>query len=183
MVAGDVRMRSRLGSLAAACLLADAAQAAPARVAGAPTCRELERKLDLTKAQATSTQLNLMLFSAADAGCLPLARRLLEAGASLEARDRFVAMALARAARSGHVALVELFLARGAAIDSTPRPRTSGRRPLRRSLPTRPIPICRAHRASLPLPRPRSKATAASSMRSSPAAPTPTSLMRPAKRQ
>jgi uncharacterized protein len=123
MVMGHVRMRSlgraiRLGSLAAACLMAEAAQAAPARVPGAPTCRELERRLDLSKAEATSTQLNLMLFSAADAGCVPLARRLLEAGASLEARDRFGAMALARAARSGHVALVELFLARGAAIDA-----------------------------------------------------------------
>ena len=49
---------------------------------------------------------------------MPLARALLAAGASLEARDRLGAMALARAARAGHVALVELFLARGAAIDA-----------------------------------------------------------------
>ena len=43
-------------------------------------------------------------------GLRPLARRLLEAGASLEARDRFGTMPLARAARVGHVALIELFL-------------------------------------------------------------------------
>ena len=54
-------------------------------------------------------QLSLLLFSAADSGCVPLARRLIDAGASLAARDRLGAMALARAARAGHVALVELF--------------------------------------------------------------------------
>ena len=75
---------------------------------GPPTCRELERRLELTKPEAHSTELNLVLFAAADSGCVPLARRLLDAGASLEARDRLGAMALARAARAGHVALVEL---------------------------------------------------------------------------
>ena len=45
-------------------------------------------------------------------------RRLLDAGASLEARDRLGAMPLAHAARAGHVALVELFLANGAPIDA-----------------------------------------------------------------
>ena len=65
-----------------------------------------------------SAQLNALLFSAADSGCVPLARRLLEAGASLEARDRFGTMPLARAARVGHVALIELFLSNGAAIDA-----------------------------------------------------------------
>ena len=83
-------------------------------VATAPTCRELERRLDLIKPEAKSTELNLVLFAAADSGCLPLARRLLDAGASLAARDRLGAMALARAARAGHVALVDFLVAQGA---------------------------------------------------------------------
>ena len=84
----------------------------------APTCRELERRLDLIKPEAKSTELNLVLFAAADSGCLPLARRLLDAGASLAARDRLGAMTLARAARAGHVALVDFLVARGAPLDA-----------------------------------------------------------------
>ena len=101
----------------AACLMANVAMAAPAPVSG-PTCLELERRFEVLKADATPTQINLVLFSAANAGCVPLARRLLAAGASLEARDRLGAMALARAARAGNMALVDLFLAQGAAIDA-----------------------------------------------------------------
>jgi len=104
------------GSIFVASLPAQAVLAAPAGVA--PTCRELERRLDLVRPEANSTGLNLVLFAAADAGCVPLTRRLLDAGASLVARDRLGAMALARAARAGHVALVELFLAQGAPIDA-----------------------------------------------------------------
>ena len=40
------------GSIVAACLLAHAASAAPAGVPTAPTCRELERRLDLIKPDA-----------------------------------------------------------------------------------------------------------------------------------
>ena len=129
------------GSIVAACLLAHAASAAPAGVATAPTCRELERRLDLIKPEAKSTELNLVLFAAADSGCLPLARRLLDAGASLAARDRLGAMALARAARAGHVALVDFPGGAGRAASTraisparlrfTPRSRTSGRPALR----------------------------------------------------
>jgi ankyrin repeat protein len=81
-------------------------------------CRELERQLDLVKPDMVSVQLNAALFSAADAGCEALARRLLAADASLAARDRLGARPLARAARAGQRALVELFLAEGAAIDA-----------------------------------------------------------------
>jgi uncharacterized protein len=102
----------------AACALAFPAAAAPAQPAGPPSCAELERRLALSGPEATAMQLSLLLFSAADSGCVPLARRLIDAGASLAGRDRLGAMALARAARAGHVALVELFLARGAAIDA-----------------------------------------------------------------
>src|SRR4051794_28970993 len=105
-------------SIVAVCLLAHAAAAAPAGVATAPTCRELERRLDLIKPEARSTELNLVLFAAADSGCLPLARRLLDAGASIAARDRLGAMALARAARAGHAALVDFLVAQGAPLDA-----------------------------------------------------------------
>jgi len=106
------------GCLVVLCGLAGAAAMWPAYAADAPTCRELERRFELTKATAVPAQLSLALFPAADGGCVPLARRLLDAGASLEARDRLGTTALTRAARAGHVALIELFLAQGAAIDA-----------------------------------------------------------------
>ena len=96
-----------------ACLLA--VRPAPAEVA---SCRELERKFDLIKADGVSVQRNSALFAAADAGCEEFARRLLASGASLEARDRLGAMPLAHAASAGQRALVELFLAEGAQIDA-----------------------------------------------------------------
>jgi ankyrin repeat protein len=113
-------MRRILGSgcLVVLCGLAGAAAVLPARAADAPTCRELERRFELTKANAVPAQLSLALFPAADGGCVPLARRLIDAGASLEARDRLGTTALVRAARAGHMALIELFLAQGAAIDA-----------------------------------------------------------------
>jgi uncharacterized protein len=114
----SIRCFARLGLLLAAGATAHPAIVAPAQTAGPPTCSELERRLDLLGPEAAALQFSLLLFSAADSGCVPLARRLIEAGASLEARDRLGAMALARAARAGHAGLVEFFLAQGAAIDA-----------------------------------------------------------------
>ena len=45
-----------------------------------------------------SIEVNATLFSAADKGCADLAKRLLDAGASLEARDRLGSTPLGRAA-------------------------------------------------------------------------------------
>jgi ankyrin repeat protein len=104
--------------LLVACAPARPAAAAPAQTAGPPSCLELERRRSLSGPEAPPMQSSLLLFAAADSGCVALARRLLDAGASLAARDRLGAAPLARAARAGHVALVELFLARGAAIDA-----------------------------------------------------------------
>ena len=137
-------------------------------------------------------QTNSALFAAADNGCVPLARRLLDAGASLAARDRLGAMALARAARAGQRRLVELFLAQGAAIDArnlagatalyaaaeNERQATvavlleSGADP---NLPAAP--------ASRRWPRPPSRATVASSINSWRAAPIRTCATRPARRR
>ena len=119
LVVGDYMRRGPSAPwLIVVCGLMVIAAGASARAADAPTCRELERRFDQIKAAITSTQLSLALFSASDGGCVPLARRLLEAGTSLESRDRLGAMPLARAARSGHLALVDLYLGRGAAIDA-----------------------------------------------------------------
>jgi len=81
-------------------------------------CRETERRYELIKSEITSVQLNQTLFAAADKACEPLARALLGAGASLEARDRLGTMPLAHAAAAGSLALVDLFLEKGAAIDA-----------------------------------------------------------------
>ena len=81
-------------------------------------CGEIARNYELIKADAVSIQTNMALFAAADRGCDDLARRLLDSGASLQARDRRGAMPLAYAARSGQIRLVEFFLAQGAPIDA-----------------------------------------------------------------
>ena len=107
------------GFFAAGLALAQESSTVPST---APTpsqaCRELARRVDLTAAEAGSIERNAALFSAADAGCLALARRLLDAGASLLARDHLGAEALAHAAHAGHRDLVGFFLAQGAAIDA-----------------------------------------------------------------
>jgi len=105
------------GALATAPALAQ--QPAPGRrTVEPPACRELERQLAPNEAAAGSLALNVALVASADKGCLTLAQRLLDAGASLASRDRLGAMPLAHAARAGHRPLVELFLAAGAAIDA-----------------------------------------------------------------
>ena len=108
----------RSASYAAGCLLTCWTALSPALAAENTSCRELERQFNLTRTDVVSVQLNSALFSAADAGCEEFARRLLAAGAALEARDRLGAMPLAHAARAGQRALVELFLAKGAPIDA-----------------------------------------------------------------
>jgi uncharacterized protein len=90
----------------------------PVRAADPAACRELERNYQLVQSQITSIQLNALLFASADKGCVPLARDLLDAGASVAARDRLGNRPLAQAARSGQLALVDLFLAQDAAIDA-----------------------------------------------------------------
>jgi uncharacterized protein len=81
-------------------------------------CRELEQKYSSTKTGITSIERNATLFASAAKDCGALARRLIAAGASLQARDRAGAMPLAHAARGGHAALVARFLVEGAAIDA-----------------------------------------------------------------
>ena len=87
------------------CLLALAAITAAHAQAPKPqpkeNCGEIERDYEMVKAEAVSIQTNIALFAAADRGCEPLAKKLLEAGGSLLTRDRRGAMPLAHAARGG----------------------------------------------------------------------------------
>ncbi|HML14482.1 MAG TPA: ankyrin repeat domain-containing protein, partial [Xanthobacteraceae bacterium] len=89
----------------------------PAQAVEPPVCLELERSPALTSDNA-SLERNILLFRAADLGCARVARTLLDAGGSVEARDREGAMPLAHAARAGHLDLVRLLLAAGAPIDA-----------------------------------------------------------------
>lgn len=80
-------------------------------------CRDLVRRYETSKSQITAIEVSLTLFAAADRNCVDLATRLLDDGASAEARDRFGARPLSHAARSGNLAMVDLLLQRGAPID------------------------------------------------------------------
>ena len=81
-------------------------------------CRLLEQRYEQIEKGASSIEINATLFSAADKGCKELAQHLLDAGASLEARDRLGIQPLGRAATAGQGEMVALFLARGAPINA-----------------------------------------------------------------
>ena len=81
-------------------------------------CGALDQRYEQTKSAAGTVEINSMLFSAAANECDALARRVLEAGAALEARDRAGNKPLAVAAMEGHAGLVSLFLERKAPIDA-----------------------------------------------------------------
>jgi ankyrin repeat protein len=89
-----------------------------ADAADSERCRELGRKYEMSAAQITAIEVSLTLFSSADGNCVNLATRLLDRGASVDARDRIGARPLSHAARSGHLEMVDLLLARGAPIDA-----------------------------------------------------------------
>jgi uncharacterized protein len=107
----------RIASLLALAAIAAAHAQAP-QPRPEENCGEIERNYEMVKAEAVSIQTNIALFAAADRGCEPLAKKLLEAGGSLLARDRRGAMPLAHAARGGHPRLVAFFLTNGAPIDA-----------------------------------------------------------------
>jgi ankyrin repeat protein len=103
-----------LGSIvpAALCIISAAGAADSER------CQGLSRRLELAGPQITAMEVSLTLFSAVDGNCVDLASRLLDQGASVDARDRLGARPLSHAARSGHLQMVDLLLARGAPIDA-----------------------------------------------------------------
>ena len=109
--------RVRFAAAASAALCCALSFSSGAR-ANAKVCRGIEQRYEQIERGASSIEINAMLFSAADKGCLDLAKLLLSAGASLEARDRLGAKPLARAAAAGQVEIVTLFLEQGAPIDA-----------------------------------------------------------------
>jgi ankyrin repeat protein len=102
------------------CSVAIAVLSAASAVRGADSdrCQEMDRRFEATKTQASAIEISLTLFSAVDANCLDLTTKLLDRGASVEARDRLGAKPLSHAARFGHPRVVDLLLARGAPIDA-----------------------------------------------------------------
>jgi ankyrin repeat protein len=101
-----------------AVVIAASTAVSPAAAADAARCRELTRQFQSTRAQITAIEVSLLLFSAADSGCLALETELLDAGASVDARDRLGARPLSHAARFGNLDVIDLLLARGAPIDA-----------------------------------------------------------------
>src|ERR1700676_3897795 len=93
--------------------------AAPdARATDPERCQGLSRRFEIAKPQITAMEVSLMLFSAVDANFLDLTTKLLDQGASVDARDRLGARPLSHATKSGHPKMVDLLLARGAPIDA-----------------------------------------------------------------
>jgi ankyrin repeat protein len=97
------------------CLVASA----PGAHANIKICQGIEQSYEQIARGASTVEINDLLFKATDKGCQDLARRLLlEAGASLEARDRLGAKPLSHAAAAGQIELAVLFLDHGAPIDA-----------------------------------------------------------------
>jgi len=88
------------------------------RAADSERCQGLSRRFEIAKPQITAIEVSLTLFSAVDGNCIDLATKLLDQGASVDARDRLGARPLSHAAKSGHLHMVDLLLARGAPIDA-----------------------------------------------------------------
>jgi uncharacterized protein len=94
--------------------------AAPANAVAADSerCQELGRRFQIAKPQITAIEVSSTLFSAADGNCVALATEILDDGASVDARDRLGARPLSHAARFGHLAMVDLLVARGAPVNA-----------------------------------------------------------------
>ena len=86
--------------------------------ANVKVCRSMEQRYEQIERGASTVEVNSMLFSAAEKGCIDLVKLLLSEGASLEARDRLGAKPLARAASAGEIEIVTLFLDKGAPLDA-----------------------------------------------------------------
>jgi ankyrin repeat protein len=99
-------------------VLATMSAALAAYAAEPERCQPLARRYELAKPQITAIEVSLTLFAAVDANCTELVSKLLDQGASVDARDRLGARPLSHAVRSGHPKMVDLLLARGAPIDA-----------------------------------------------------------------
>jgi ankyrin repeat protein len=99
-------------------IIAAANAVSSVHAAESEACRDIRLRYEAIKPQISAIEVSLTLFSAADKNCIDVATRLLDSGASVDARDRFGARPLSHAARFGHLPMVDLLLARGAPIDA-----------------------------------------------------------------
>jgi ankyrin repeat protein len=101
------------------CALLLSASPTPVSAAGGNPfiCRDLAAERQMLAREATTRDLNFMLFEAVKSGCTDLIEKLLAAGAAVEARDRFANTPLVLAAAAGQDEAIELLLDAGAKID------------------------------------------------------------------
>lgn len=82
-------------------------------------CAQLSSDIAENASATNEPRRNFQLLDAAEKGCVGVAQKLIEEGASVEARNRFANMALHQAAQGGHVAVIRLLLDKGASINQT----------------------------------------------------------------
>jgi ankyrin repeat protein len=82
-------------------------------------CAQLSSDIAENASETNEPRRNFQLLDAAEKGCVGVAQKLIEEGASVEARNRFANMALHQAAQGGHVAVIRLLLDKGASINQT----------------------------------------------------------------
>ncbi|MDH3659979.1 MAG: ankyrin repeat domain-containing protein [Alphaproteobacteria bacterium] len=108
-----IRQAGEIASLLIAIVFV-ASDALPAKIgSNSHLCDDLDRAYRADGGAGTFRKLNFYLFDAAERGCLSLARRFVDIGADVEARDRFGNTALNIAARMGHQDLIGYLLEEG----------------------------------------------------------------------
>ena len=80
-------------------------------------CRDLGQSFMQIERGASTVEINVKLFTAADKGCVDVAKTLLEHGASVDARDLDGSTALLKAAENGRLPIVRLLVERGADVN------------------------------------------------------------------
>ncbi|MGI9500629.1 MAG: ankyrin repeat domain-containing protein [Geminicoccaceae bacterium] len=94
--------------------------AAPATIGkNAHLCQDLDRTYRTNGGGENLRKLNFYLFDAAERGCLDLARQFVDAGASIDARDRFGNTALNIASRMGHRDVMVYLLSEGSDLEKS----------------------------------------------------------------
>jgi ankyrin repeat protein len=109
------------GAWVAVSISAASTQAAMAsdygRDANPIVCAQLSSDIAENASATNEPRRNFQLLEAAEKGCVSVAQKLIDQGASVEARNRFANMALHQAAQGGHVAVIKLLLDKGANIN------------------------------------------------------------------